>query len=1155
MPEKTPSAVRSLITLSRHIVVMLGKIVADPVQLAALRRELDLPANPGIDTAAITRQLKDADQTLQAGQDMDDDALQASNAVLDLLMRGNKLAQTVQMIIGNDIQLDPDIISDLFFEVIGFALCEHLRHHNPLNYVFLRTLMFGYEEADRLPRLNMSAVYRRLTGADNPKALTTFDSPELASGLIVPLSTLLLNYLIAKLIPDEVKIARLKDGTKYPSGEVSYKMGWEPEPGRDLAVQNLLARSLSVTVAGKMNVKGSYNAIEFAPTFGLLHFFDADQKGQFLLRFGGNFALVVDLSAHPTVKHALEIKLDGVGFTDLLWNASGLSALPGGPNTPSMTIAYDAKGTTQVPAFRLGNGNTRMDIVTYGLGAEISGQTQSLGLTIGQGKVVIDPGEALAKEAPAAAKIFKALGAGAFEANCDGKLILDSDKGLHFKGEAGLKLRIASNLGARSSRSDGSQIASQSLDYLDLAVKLTKTGIALELTSALRFGIGPFNATIDRVGFDIDPASGHPGFIPPKAIGLKIESSGLTGGGFLSIDPEAGEFAGALELTFWGLSLKAIAILTAGKPGSAAKYAFFLLIYARWPNGLDLPLGFKLNALGGIVGINHDFDEKALIDGLPSGALDDVLFPEDPVGDAPRLIASLRKIFPVKQDAYTFGLMAEISWGSDYFCNFRLGVIVPLGAGADKNDGLLHIYILGRLKVTCFDKVPEVLRFQLICDFVGQIGLGSSGISISLYARLRDSRFGPTAIEGAIAFSLRTGPQSRLMIAAGGFHPNYKSIPEDFPTRIDRIGANYDIGVIKAWFRTYVAVVPGSLQFGAELGCEYKFGPIKFHAELGFDALIHPDPFSFEVSAHAFAALTYHDHELLAVRLDLTLWGPDRCRIKGHGEIHILFFDIDVPFDESWGDDLAVPVSSINLAPLVADDLRNPSHWKYVLPGQSDMLVTLAPRKDPATPVLDLAHPLAALSYSQSRLPFGLALQRVGASVIEGQANFPLPDIKNADGTAIAAEVTVLKGQFAIPEFLIRTDAEKLMLPAFEDWPSGIVVGAGGYSLPASVTEAQITLETRYSHDAAPTTQIGPRHLGLTFLTDFEAAARSPLRPRQSSLPDRNGARLNPSKWVRVDPQHLQAIGPEVAPTEQGSYAAVSALGGHVVEAFEMLGA
>ena len=214
MPEKPPSAVRSLITLSRHIVVMLGKIVADPVQLAALRRELDLPANPGIDTAAITRQLQDADQTLKTGQDMDDDALQASNAVLDLLMRGKTLADTITLIVGGEIPVDRGSIPDLISEVIGFALCEHMRHHNPLAYVSLRALMFGYEEADRLPRLNMSAVYRRLTGADNPKALTTFDSPELASGLIVPAATLLLNYLIGKLTPDEVKIARLKDGTK-----------------------------------------------------------------------------------------------------------------------------------------------------------------------------------------------------------------------------------------------------------------------------------------------------------------------------------------------------------------------------------------------------------------------------------------------------------------------------------------------------------------------------------------------------------------------------------------------------------------------------------------------------------------------------------------------------------------------------------------------------------------------------------------------------------------------------------------------------------------------------------------------------------------------------------------------------------------------------
>ena len=53
------------------------------------------------------------------------------------------------------------------------------------------------------------------------------------------------------------------------------------------------------------------------------------------------------------------------------------------------------------------------------------------------------------------------------------------------------------------------------------------------------------------------------GFKPPNGVGLSIDAGVVKGGGYLYLDYEKGEYAGALELVFSGfLALKAIGIIT-----------------------------------------------------------------------------------------------------------------------------------------------------------------------------------------------------------------------------------------------------------------------------------------------------------------------------------------------------------------------------------------------------------------------------------------------------------------------------------------------------------------------------------------------------------------------------------------------------------------
>ena len=126
---------------------------------------------------------------------------------------------------------------------------------------------------------------------------------------------------------------------------------------------------------------------------------------------------------------------------------------------------------------------------------------------------------------------------------------------------------------------------------------------AVTVPPALAFGLSP---------------SGH----PLAGATLTVGTSVVTGGGYLSIDQEKGEYAGLLELSIQNkIALKAIGILTVTKPGQPPNFSLFILITAEF-NPIQLGYGFTLNGIGGLLGVNRTMVLEAMQAGLKSGGLD-----------------------------------------------------------------------------------------------------------------------------------------------------------------------------------------------------------------------------------------------------------------------------------------------------------------------------------------------------------------------------------------------------------------------------------------------------------------------------------------------------------------------------------------------------
>ena len=135
-----------------------------------------------------------------------------------------------------------------------------------------------------------------------------------------------------------------------------------------------------------------------------------------------------------------------------------------------------------------------------------------------------------------------------------------------------------------------------------------------------------------------------------------------------------------------------------------------------------MPWGFTLNGVGGLIGLQHGTQIEELRSGMRTGALDDILFPKNPVADTPRIINRLRAIFPPTARALVVGPMLELGWSTPNIIKIRMGLLFSLDNvfGGDRPASLQRIILLGQLVVQLPPKVNDKsVLLKLHIDFYG----------------------------------------------------------------------------------------------------------------------------------------------------------------------------------------------------------------------------------------------------------------------------------------------------------------------------------------------------------------------------------------------------------------------------------------------------
>lgn len=672
--------------------------------------------------------------------------------------------------------------------------------------------------------------------------------------------------------------------------------------------------------------------------------------------------------------------------------------------------------------------------------------------------------------------------------------------------------------------------------------------LAVEVSASFGVALGPFAASIERLGvlLKLDLGGADPiafAFKPPNGIGLSLDAGIVKGGGFLSVD--ANGYAGVLELKLLAVDVKAIALLNTK---SEAGFSLLLLIFGQFPP-IQLSFGFTLTGIGGLIGVQHTASPPALSQALGQGQLDAVLFPENPVANAPQIIDTLRALFPVKAGGFVIGPMLELGWGTPSLVTVRLGLLVEANRFTLLGQGIVALPPLVS---------ADIALLYLRLDFVGSVDFDP--LRISFDAKLIHSRVGFVSITGQFAFRAAFGSQPTFLISAGGFHPHFKDIPPDVPQPFDRVGASLDIGIVGLSLKGYFAITSATVQAGAELRAWASIGIASIEGGIGFDAICYLQPkFYFEVDVHAYLAVHVFGLDFASIHLDGLLAGPGRWHIAGNAKVHTPWPlpDFSLHIDEHFGEDLDTPAVTVPAALLLADEIRKPANWTAQLPAGGDGLVTLATIA-PGTDVL--AHPLGTLTFRQKLLPLDLRLDKVSGSRIDGANEFgggALVLSQNGGAAADLGAAQPVSDFFASAQFIEMSQADRLSKPSFEALPAGYVLGSE-VCAPGPIVPLDLGYE-----EADLGRERGPRRLSKDVyapsvhgaMLPFGAAGRSPLRDRALARPAQAaGFRVGPPPLAVADKASLaaRAGGKLFSSTLQATQAARPLAKANVVELAEM---
>ncbi len=560
-------------------------------------------------------------------------------------------------------------------------------------------------------------------------------------------------------------------------------------------------------------------------------------------------------------------------------------------------------------------------------------------------------------------------------------------------------------------------------DTLPLEVSLTGSG-----------RIGPFSASVDRIGItlafafhrgNLGPLDLQIGFKPPNGLGMSLDAGLISGGGYLFIDQQRHRYAGVLECSIANIvQVKIIGVLDTVLPDGSKGFSLLLVITTEFPP-VQLSFGFTLNGVGGVGGINRTMAIDALRAGLRAHQLNSVLFPNDPINNAPQIISNLESFFPPASGRYLFGPMFELGWGTPTLITLSLGVILEI-------PDPIRLAILGEIKAALPDQ--DIALIALNIDVLGTIDFGTKLFTID--GTMYDSYVLVYSISGDLGLRLSWGDNPNFAFSLGGLNPRFQP-PPGFPKLARCTVSIGDGDNPRLSSSSYFAITSNSVQFGANVDLYAAAGGFSVHGWIGFDCLFIFEPFSFEFDFSAGLDIEFHGHSIASLTVNGLVAGPRPWHVHGDAHFHILFIDISAEVDLHWGDSSPVELPKVSVLGDLLPALGDPRNWSTQFPAEAAPGISLAPRP-PGDKSL-VVHPLGTLQVREKVVPLDQAITKYGnARPSDGNA-FSISDVAIGPTHPTLAPISE---QFAIGQFTELTNDQKLSSPSYQLMHAGVSIGS-----------------------------------------------------------------------------------------------------------------
>ena len=200
--------------------------------------------------------------------------------------------------------------------------------------------------------------------------------------------------------------------------------------------------------------------------------------------------------------------------------------------------------------------------------------------------------------------------------------------------------------------------------------------------------------------------------------------------------------------------------------------------------------------------------------GIRSGILDSILFPENVIENAPRIINDFKRVFPADSGQHLIGPAVRIAYGTPTLITGDLAIILEF-------PNPFQLSVIGRIRAMIPDEKHPLVQINLAV--LGAIDFTNERLGI--YGSLYDSKILDITLSGDVAIAASWGPDEKnFIVSLGGFNPRFKP-PSNFPPfnapPLKRLSIAFSSNVS---LECYLALTSNTLQIGARVDAMFKKG-------------------------------------------------------------------------------------------------------------------------------------------------------------------------------------------------------------------------------------------------------------------------------------------------------------------------------------------